>query len=69
MRETIDKLDHDCREAMAMAVAADSRLRRLLHGHSLVFSREAQRAARQCLEAVDRIDAALARAREMGVRP
>jgi hypothetical protein len=63
------KVHHDSKLAMADAVRAETRLRDLLRRQALVFCPEARKAARDCLEALDRFDALGVLARELGVQP
>jgi hypothetical protein len=63
------KIHHDAREAIAEAVQAESRLRRILPKQSIVLNADARQAARKCLDALDRFDALIAKARELGVEP
>jgi|GEM_PF-4014390 len=61
------KLHLDSQQAFSDASHAEARLRCLLTSHSLVLYPEAQKAARDCLEALDRLDNLGRKARALGV--
>jgi hypothetical protein len=61
-----DKIHNDALEAMATAVQAESRLRRKMILKAIVFDLGARRAARECVEALDRFDALTEKARALG---
>jgi hypothetical protein len=66
--KTVDaqKIHHDAREAMTIAIQAESRLRLRINETAIVFDLEARRDARECVEALDRFDALTEKARALG---